>query len=130
MLQAPAKHKHTNYHFPFTGDESWTFYAYDHRTRWGASWDDVDEIERPSHLHQKTMFTVFFNGTGEYKILIPPDGQKVNSEYFIESVLHPLAEICHPQGRGHVKGKPCCILTIRRFTALRECERIWQVFDS
>jgi hypothetical protein len=45
------------------------------------------------------MFTVFFNGTGKYKIVIPPDGQKVNSAYFIESVLCSLAEICYPHGR-------------------------------
>jgi hypothetical protein len=30
MLQALAKHKHTNYHFLFTGDEPWMFYFYDH----------------------------------------------------------------------------------------------------
>jgi hypothetical protein len=41
------------------------------------------------------MFTVFFNGTGECKIAILPEGQKVNSAYFIESVLQPLAEIWH-----------------------------------
>jgi hypothetical protein len=46
------------------------------------------------------MFTVFFNGPGEYKIVIPPDRQKVNSAYFIESVLRPLAEICYPEGKG------------------------------
>jgi histone-lysine N-methyltransferase SETMAR len=46
------------------------------------------------------MFTVFFNGTGEYKIVIPPDRQKVNSAYFIESVLRPLAGICYPEGKG------------------------------
>jgi hypothetical protein len=73
-------------------------YAYDHRTRWIASWDDVDEIERSSHFHQKNMFTVFFNGTAEYKIMILPKGQKVNSAYFIEPVLGPLAEICYSQG--------------------------------
>jgi hypothetical protein len=73
-------------------------YAYDHRTRWVASSGDVDEIERPSHFHQKTVFTVFFNGTEEYKIAILPEGRKVNNTYFIESVLGPLAEICYPQG--------------------------------
>jgi hypothetical protein len=99
MLQALAKHEHANYHFLFTGDQSWMFYAYDCRTRWVASWNDLDEIEWPSHFHQKTMFTVFFNGTGESKIAIPPDGQKVNIAYFIESVLRPLAEICYPQGK-------------------------------
>jgi hypothetical protein len=76
------------------------FYAYDHRMRWAASWDDIDEIERSSHFHQKTMFTVFFNGTGECKIATLPGGQKMNSAYFIESVLRPLAEICYPQVRG------------------------------
>jgi hypothetical protein len=106
------------------------FYAYDHRTRSVASWDDVDETERPSHLHQKTRFTVFFNGTGEYKIVIPPDGQQVNGAHFLESVLRPLAEICYPQGRGHVKVESCCVMTMRRFTALSGSERIWRVWDS
>jgi hypothetical protein len=46
------------------------------------------------------MFTVFFNGTGEYKFAILPEGQNVNSAYFIKSVLRPLADICYPQGRG------------------------------
>jgi histone-lysine N-methyltransferase SETMAR len=45
------------------------------------------------------MFAVFLNGTGECTIAILPDGQKVNSAYFIESVLPPLAEICYPQGK-------------------------------
>jgi hypothetical protein len=45
------------------------------------------------------MFTVFLNGTGEYKSAILLEGQKVNSAYFIESVLRPLADICHPRGR-------------------------------
>jgi hypothetical protein len=103
MLQALAKHEHTNYHFLFTGNESWMFHAYDHQTRLVASWDDVDEFERPSHFHQKTMFTVFFNGTKECKIAIAiailPEGQKMNTAYFIESVLCHLPEIYYPQGR-------------------------------
>jgi hypothetical protein len=68
MFQPLAKHEHTNYHFLFTDDESQMFYACDHRTRWVASWVDVDKIERPSHFHQKTMFTIFFNGTGSTKL--------------------------------------------------------------
>jgi hypothetical protein len=75
MLQALTKHKHTNYHFLFTGDESWMFSADDHRTRQVASWDNVDEIEQPSHFHQKTMFTIFFNGR-EYTIGILSEVQK------------------------------------------------------
>jgi hypothetical protein len=99
MLQALAKHEHPNYYFLFTGDEPWMYYVCDHRMKWVASWDDADEIERPSHFHQKTMFMVFFNDTGECKIAILPDEQKVNNAYLIESVLRPLVEICYPQGR-------------------------------
>jgi hypothetical protein len=51
------------------------------------------------------MFTVFFNGTGEYKIVILPDGQKVNNTCFIESVLRALAEICYPHGKGTREGR-------------------------
>jgi hypothetical protein len=100
MLQALAKHEHANYHFLFTGDQSWMFYAYDCRRRWVASWNDLDEIEWPSHFGQKTMFTVFFNGTGEWKIGILAEGEKMNSAYFIESMLRPLPEICYSQAKG------------------------------
>jgi hypothetical protein len=46
------------------------------------------------------MFTVFFHGTGTYKIAILPEGQKLNSAYFTEVLLRSSAEICYPQGRG------------------------------
>jgi hypothetical protein len=32
-----AKYDHMNYHFLLTGDESWMFYAYDHRMKLVAS---------------------------------------------------------------------------------------------
>jgi hypothetical protein len=99
MLQALGKHEHPNHHFLFTRDESWMFHAHGHRTTLIASWYDADEIEQPSHVHQKTMFTVSFNGTAECKIRIIPEEQKANSAYFIESVLRSLAEICYP-GQG------------------------------
>jgi hypothetical protein len=50
MLLALAKHERSHPHFLFTGDESWMFYAYDHRTMWVPSLDDVDQIERHSHF--------------------------------------------------------------------------------
>jgi hypothetical protein len=106
MSQALAKHEQTNHHFLFSGDRSWMFYACDHRTKWVASWDDVDEIERPSPFHQKTAFSVFFNGTRQYKIVILPEGQKMNTTYCIKYVLLPLTEICDPQGRGTHERRP------------------------
>jgi hypothetical protein len=47
---------------------------------WNASWDDVEEIGRSSHFQQKTMVKIFFNGTDECKIMILPQGHKMNSK--------------------------------------------------
>jgi hypothetical protein len=82
-LQALAKHQHTNFPFLFTGDETWMVSAHDHRIMWVASWDDVEDIGQSSHFQQKTMAATFFNGTGECKIAIFPQGHKINSTYFI-----------------------------------------------
>jgi hypothetical protein len=104
MLQALAKRKRNHFHFLLTGDESCIFYAYDHRTMWVSFWDDVDEIERSSHFQQKTMLTIFFDRTREYKIVILPAGQKVHRTYFMECVLGPLTEVCYSQGRkSHIR---------------------------
>jgi hypothetical protein len=97
-LQALAKHERSHFHFSFTGDESWMFYAYNHWTMWVLFWDGVDEIERLSHFQQKTMLAIFFNRTGEYKIAILAAGQKMNSRYFMECVLGPLTEVWYPDG--------------------------------
>jgi hypothetical protein len=66
---------------------------------WTASWDDVEEIEKPSHFHEKMMFVIFFNGIGDYKTVILPQGQRMNSTFFIECVIRPLAGTCYPEGR-------------------------------
>jgi hypothetical protein len=44
-----------------------------------ASWDDINRIERHSHFQQKTILTIFFNGTSESKAATLVVGQKVNS---------------------------------------------------
>jgi hypothetical protein len=44
------------------------------------------------------MVTTFFNGTGECKIAILPQGHKMNSTYFIGCVFQPLVEMCYPDG--------------------------------
>jgi hypothetical protein len=46
-----------------------------------ASWVDIEEIERLSHFRDKTMFVIFVNGTGDYKIFILPGGQRVNGTF-------------------------------------------------
>jgi hypothetical protein len=51
-----------------------------------AYWDDIDEVEGPSDFQEKTMVTIFVNGTGDYKIVILPKGQKMNSMFFVQGV--------------------------------------------
>jgi hypothetical protein len=114
----------SNLRFLFTGDESWLFSAYDHETMWAASWDDVNEIERISHFHEKTMFVIFFNGIGNHTSVILPQGQRMNSTFFIECVVRHLGEFCSPEGRTphqkrvvvHVDNAP-----IHNTEAVQEC---------
>jgi hypothetical protein len=123
-LRELAKHQASNFRFLFTGDESWLFYAYRRETAWAASWDDVDEIERPSHFHKKTMFVIFFNGIGDYTSVILPQGQRMNRTFFSECVIRSLAGLCSPEGRkphqkrvmGHFDNAP-----IHNTEAVQEC---------
>jgi hypothetical protein len=45
------------------------------------------------------MFTLFFNDTGEYKIVILPEGRKMNITYFIECAT-PFDRNLLSAGRG------------------------------
>jgi hypothetical protein len=91
MLQELAQHEQTKFHFLFIGDESRRFHASDHRMMWVASWEDPNEIERPSYFRKKTVFTTFFNRTGDFKIVILPKVQKMNRRFFLECMLGLLA---------------------------------------
>jgi hypothetical protein len=46
------------------------------------------------------MFTPFFKGIGEYKIPILLAGEKVNSAYFIKSIVRRVDENGDSQDRG------------------------------
>jgi hypothetical protein len=133
MLHTLATHESTGFHFLFTGDESWMFYSYHQHTMWVASWEDVDEVERLSHYHKKTMLTAFFNGTGEFMIDILPEGAKMNTAYFADKVIDKLAEACYPNGRPpharkvmlHFDNAPIhCTDMVRDRLVLRELDRM------
>jgi hypothetical protein len=80
MLEILAKHAVLNFHFLFTGDESWLLSAYHVRTMWRLCPEKVDEIERPFYPAQKTMLTLFFNGDDLHLIDILPHNRKINAE--------------------------------------------------
>lgn len=57
------KHAASSFHFPPIDDESSMFYEYHHNIVWAASWGKMDELERRSHYHRRTMATACFNNT-------------------------------------------------------------------
>jgi hypothetical protein len=57
-------------------------YAYHIRIMWTLCPENVDEVQRPSHVAKKTITIVFFNGAGLYMIDILPQKQKTGAEYF------------------------------------------------
>jgi hypothetical protein len=100
MLEILATHAASNFHFIFTGDESWLLYAYQVRTMWTLCPENVDQVQRGSHITRKTMATGFFNETGLHMIDILPQNQKMDAEYFSEYIITSLVSICYPTGRS------------------------------
>jgi hypothetical protein len=92
--------------------------------------DDVDEIDRPSYFHQKTIFTILFNGTREYKIAILPEGQKMNNPNFRECVLHPVTDFCDPQGRGTYERRAVLHFDSASIRNTEEFKKVWRILDS
>jgi hypothetical protein len=97
MLETLRAHRKTSFQYLYTGDESWILYTYNQRSFWIAPWEQVPEVERPTHHQKKQMLSVFFNGTGHYVTDWLPEGRTMNSPYYVEEVLTPLADSCYPQ---------------------------------
>jgi hypothetical protein len=99
MLQIFAAHESARFQFLYTGDESELLYSYHEGTRCAASWDDAPFVECPSHYHKKTMFSVFFNRTGQFLVDILPEGMKMDTDYLAKNIIDEMTRLCHPQGR-------------------------------
>lgn len=99
MLQTLAEHRKSSFQYLYTGDESWMLYTYKQRWFWIAPWEEVGEVERPTHRQKKRMISVFFNGTGQYFTDWLPEGETMDSPYYVNEVLTPIANRCHPRGR-------------------------------
>ena len=54
------------------------------------------------------MLTVFFNGDGLHLIDILPQNQKINAEYFAESIVPSLVSVCYPDGR-RCRARKCVV---------------------
>jgi hypothetical protein len=99
MLDILAGHKSARFHFLYTGDESWLLYSDHERTRSVAWSDNAPIVERPSHSHMQTMFSVFFNGTGQFLIDILPECMEMDTDYFAENIINQMVRLSYIQGR-------------------------------
>jgi hypothetical protein len=100
MLEMLESHAASNFHFMWSGDESWMFYEYHYETMWAASCEEVNELERPTHDHRKTSVTAFLNGTRYYFLNILPRGRSINTNYFAGEIICGLEDLCYPEGRN------------------------------
>jgi hypothetical protein len=67
---------------------------------WAASWEEVDELERPTHYHRKTMVSVSVNGRGEYFLNGLPRSRSIDTSYFTGEIIGELEDVCYPEGRN------------------------------
>jgi hypothetical protein len=105
ILQMLESHTGSNFHFLWTGDESGLFYEDHHETIWAASWKGVDELERPTHYHKKTMITVFCIGVGEYFLNILPRSGSKSTNSLLERLLVDWKISVISKGEIRTKGK-------------------------
>jgi hypothetical protein len=76
-----------SFSFLFTGDESWSLFAYMPITSEPCGHSVLEMLTKfngPSRVAKKTMATVSFNGTGLHMINVLPQNQKMDAEYFAD----------------------------------------------
>jgi hypothetical protein len=98
MLQTLESHTASNFHFLWTGDGSRKLHEHHHETMRAASWEEVEQLERPTRYHRKRIVTVLFNGTGEYFLNILPRSGSMDTKDFAEEIVGGLEDISYPEG--------------------------------
>jgi hypothetical protein len=76
------------------------FYEYHYETVWAASWDEVNELELPTHYHRKTMVIALFNGTREYTPNILPQSRSMDSGHIARKMIGGLEDAYYPEWRN------------------------------
>lgn len=90
IIEILENNKRDNFYNIITGDQSWFYYRYDPKGRWLFHDEDAYEAPVTTIDRKKIMLTVFWNPSGFLVVDFLPEGQKYNSEYFIDNILIPL----------------------------------------
>jgi hypothetical protein len=100
MLQTLKSHEASNFSFSATGDESCMFWEHHHETIWAASWKAVDELERPTHYHMKTMVTAVFSGNWESFMNISPCSWSMDTNCVDGEIIGQLGNVSYPEKKN------------------------------
>lgn len=91
-----------------TGDESWFLYLVQPKARWVLAGDDPGEIVIGSNYQKKSMVSIFIKKNGTFFVDLMPNGQKFNSEYFVNSIVPQINSLAYPD--GYKFGRKKCLL--------------------
>ena len=92
LFQVLTKSKHNSYRDIITGDQSWFLYNYSPKGQWVLEDDSAPVFSNSRLFVSKMMITVKWGVYGTYIIDELPEGEHLNSEYFVEHILYPLED--------------------------------------
>ena len=108
ILNALRSAKRSHFNNIITGDESWFLYVNQPKARWVLADEDPGEIVEPSIYQKKIMVTIFVRKNGTFFVELLPQGQKFNSEYFVDSIIPLISDLAYPN--GYKSGEKKCLL--------------------
>jgi histone-lysine N-methyltransferase SETMAR len=92
LLELLRTAKKNNYRFFVTGDESWFSYTFSNNSQWVKKGMQPGTRVRRSFATPKVMITIFWSVDGIRVIDCLESGQTINSDYFTEHIMKPIAE--------------------------------------
>ena len=90
LFQVLEKSRDNEYRDIITGDQSWFLYQYPPKGQWVLEDDETPTFPNTQIFTDKMMITVIWGVFGTYILDELPQGEHLNSKYFIEHILKPL----------------------------------------
>ena len=90
LFEVLEKSKRNSYRDIITGDQSWFLYKYPPDGAWVLEDDEPPVFDNSRICIQKMMITIIWGVHGTYILDELPEGQHLNSEYFLQHILIPL----------------------------------------
>lgn len=90
LFEVLTKSQHNSYRDIITGDQSWFLYNYSPKGQWVLEDEEAPTFPKSSIITDKMMLTVIWGVFGTYILDELPEGEHLNSKYFIEHIIKQL----------------------------------------